>query len=573
MSNQIYIVCSNFVLNPGGSISADYKGYAGSDADAAGYGPGGGAGGGDRGGGGGHGGQGGYGSGRAGGIENDSTNAPALPGSGGGRYGGAGGGLVTIQASGGNVTINGTVTANGASGPNEGGGGSGGGINIICGTFGGSSTGLLSAVGGPAGNSNGGGGGGGRIAVNYTTIAAPCAVRFTVERGMVGTYADIYQDSRAPRNGTLYFPDTQLLTASVTNSGNVLQGVNGEVLFAAGITNWDLSALTISNGVWVGFTNFTLSVMNGITIQTNATLVMRGGILGCPSGDLILTNGAGLHVFGTATNGLGTNYGALVTVGGALRIGSNGWVYIYSHPTNGLSPRFQLGGMVIATGGGINADYKGFLGKGVNLPGWGYGGGGGGATGGDRGAGGGHGGRGGNNNGASGGSANDSTNAPAFPGSAGGGAGSGAGGAGGGMVSIHAVSGSVTIDGTVTANGANGPSYGGAGAGGGIFIACSDFSGSGSLLAFGGNGTAGYGGDGGGGRVAIWYGVPSERISGIVDGSNMRYATISNSYVRFTGTISVTNGNAIVNLPPNGAEPGSIVFLTVARLGSVICVR
>ena len=76
MSNNIYVACSNFTLEGGGTILADKCGYAwgnGPGHGADGNGPGGG----------GYGGKGGIG-GAAGGNPYGSTNAPLDPGSGGG---------------------------------------------------------------------------------------------------------------------------------------------------------------------------------------------------------------------------------------------------------------------------------------------------------------------------------------------------------------------------------------------------------------------------------------------------------------------------------------------------------
>ncbi|MDD5676732.1 MAG: hypothetical protein PHW60_01920 [Kiritimatiellae bacterium] len=102
----------------------------------------------------------------------------------------------------------------------------------------------------------------------------------------------------------------------------------------------------------------------------------------------------------------------------------------------------------------------------------------------------------------------DLTNAPMLPGS--GGAGQGLG-AGGGAVRIDAGNGTVTIEGTINANGRDSGAVGGGGAGGSIYITCGMVGGSsnGSLIAKGGNGYYSSdfvcSGHGGGGRIAIAY--------------------------------------------------------------------
>lgn len=75
------------------------------------------------------------------------------------------------------------------------------------------------------------------------------------------------------------------------------------------------------------------------------------------------------------------------------------------------------------------------------------------------------------------------------------------GGHGGGVVQLYADD-SLTIDGTITANGARSPRNGtGGGSGGSIWIQSKLFSGRGTIQANGGDGL-GYGGGGGGGRIA-----------------------------------------------------------------------
>ena len=102
-----------------------------------------------------------------------SSNAPAMPGSGGGSggtpnvSGGFGGGQAQIVAQA-TVALDGMISANGDVGTgNYRSGGSGGGVYLRCRKFIGSTNGILRASGGP-GSINawiGGGGGGGRIAV------------------------------------------------------------------------------------------------------------------------------------------------------------------------------------------------------------------------------------------------------------------------------------------------------------------------------------------------------------------------------------------------------------------------
>ena len=190
------VLPNGLTVATGGMINANGAGYKGGAAFANtnGFGPGGGkynaVSGGS--GGGGYGGRGGaeINSGSLGGPTYGTSNLPPFqPGSGGGSYsageGGWGGGLVWIEASSGNVTIDGSIQAIGAPeiGHGMAGNGSGGGIYIRCRRLFG--TGSLSVNGGMSssgGADRGGVGGGGRIAVyrvNANTLAATADYGFS----------------------------------------------------------------------------------------------------------------------------------------------------------------------------------------------------------------------------------------------------------------------------------------------------------------------------------------------------------------------------------------------------------
>ncbi|PCI35772.1 MAG: hypothetical protein COB53_10670, partial [Elusimicrobia bacterium] len=179
-------VSGDFNFNTGAFILLDAAGYTGGPASAGcsqrdGNGPGAGVGTGtgfsDTGGAA-HGGNGGYGENTAlGGTAYDSLINPTDLGSGGaggtgscanGGKGGDGGGALLLSVSG-TLTVDGNITANGENGQSNtgsGGGGSGGTLNLTAGTF--TGTGSLSANGGGSAGS-GGAGGGGRIAVTATS--------------------------------------------------------------------------------------------------------------------------------------------------------------------------------------------------------------------------------------------------------------------------------------------------------------------------------------------------------------------------------------------------------------------
>jgi hypothetical protein len=119
----------------------------------------------------------------------------------------------------------------------------------------------------------------------------------------------------------------------------------------------------------------------------------------------------------------------------------------------------------------------------------------------------GYGGAGGKGQSASGGPAYGSSNAPTDPGSSGGAQGVPTGGAaGGGAVRIQA-SGTVTVNGTLSADGLQKIGDNGGGSGGSLYIDCLSIAGNGLIRARGGDAgeSSGNSGGGGGGRLALYY--------------------------------------------------------------------
>lgn len=572
MSNNIYIVCSNFTLNAGGTVLADAKGYAGQNgpgrgADKA-YGSASGGGYGGNGG--------GAASGQAGGIAYGSTQAPFDPGSGGGREigdghaGGAGGGAVRIEATG-TVIIDGVVSANGGNGAvdlvgnrRDGGAGSGGAIYISCRSFGGGTNGILQANGGSVMTKlatvdlGGGAGGGGRIVVNYSGLSGTPAVRVSANCG-VGwqtVSANMPNDWTAPQVGTLGFTNADLLDNVLAAWTGLGAGLNGYVCLQSTNTWSPVNLQVLSNstlGVSAGcFWNITndlkITATGGVVVAEHATLVCGG--------NLTLTNGASLVVYGGETNLSFTNsYGAMVDVASTLAIGSGCWIYPFSHSTNGGSVLLRVGSLALLSGGGINANGRGYArtngpGKGADAP-WSSAGGGG------------YGGKGGTG-GAAGGDPYGSANVPSDPGSGGGnGTGDGIlGGHGGGVVRIEAAD-NVTVNGMASANGNDGGTisghYSGAGAGGSIYISCGSFGGAGGQLSANG-GARVSGAGGGGGRIAVWSGVPiNVRNRYLLNSNDCRAITRSTSWPQFAA-ISVTNGAGNNNGTTNGAFSGTCFF-------------
>ena len=494
----VSIACSNLTVTPSGSIDVSGKGYQGAIGNAwiAGYGPGAGAGGL----GGGYGGRGG----NSGGITYGTTNAPDWSGSGGGsvggnpgRNGGNGGGLVRIQATG-QVSLDGTIKANGTNAGDlnqGGGGGAGGGIYIACRTIT-SSSGRTMADGGKGATGNScSGGGGGRIAVIYDATAqagvipAP-SLRLSAAPG-TGAYSG--------NPGTVYLPDTTFYP--YTN----LQ--DSAFIVISNLTSLSLASLTISNA-WIRFQEgMQVNVTNGVQISGSSGRYEMRNQTALTCGSLVLTNSATMYIYSGPTNGpTWTNYGAKVDVTGDVALATNCWIYAISDSTNGGSVWFHAQTLAIATNAGVNGS-SGYLG-GVGPNGNGYGPGAGKSNGSNPGGGGGYGGTGAYAVATTFGWTYGSSNAPVQCGS-GGGAREQVGrdgGAGGGLVWLEIV-GRVTLNGSLLARGSNPPDMGqggGGGSGGGIYLRCDTLDGSSAgVRADAGTGSAQSGG-GGGGRIALW---------------------------------------------------------------------
>ena len=466
---------TDFTVIAGATVSMNGTGYAGGAANSKGSGPGGGANAGgsynNGGNGGTYGGIGGTGSNtfqynlnpnsNVGGTYGSLT-APVDLGSGGGGgdyAGGAGGGAIYINATG-TVSVAGTVSANGANGISSGntsGGGSGGSIYIKSSTFTGNGT--ITATGGngaTGGNWGGfaGNGAGGRIAIYYSSSNSYSGIP-TVNTGTGGA---------AGNAGTVFIENS--------STHDMLIPANNYVWKATDRTNWNFASLTINGNVTFQGTNAQLmqiSVAGATTIATGVTINAYGS-------NTTNTNGVGVYF----------NLSGNVTIPATSVISANGGGYGSAAGVNG----YGSGGGAHASGsynpGGNGGAYGGIGGIGNN-------------------------GMGSPNNASNTGGAYGSQMTPTDLGSGGGG-GDYAGGAGGGAVRIT-TPGTLTVNGTISANGANGVNSGntsGGGSGGSVYITVGILGGNGIITANGGNGGtggnwSGYGGGGGGGRVTIYY--------------------------------------------------------------------
>lgn len=542
----------NFTVNTAvinGIVTATGKGYQGGQSGAAtGAGTGGAAGTTGGAGGGAHAGVGGSGNAAAGSsISYGSATIPVDMGSGGGysgsvgTNGGAGGGLVTITAT--NLTLAGSIVANGASGLASsfynGGGGAGGGIYLnITGTFNGTG-GTLTANGGVGGTTgpsySGGGGGGGRISISgYTSYTA--ASTFTAYGGAGGSAAGTHGGA-----GTLFVKSGSNNGTLTLDNNNQTNGAlspmpSGQNLSIDEIVLQKGAAFSIPSGVSVTTTQSTFNNPSGVAsiITIAGTFDPQNASFTFPaSTTLTIANTANLKsvtnlTINSVTAGITRGFTSLITdltvgSGSTLTLSSytiaSGWslasltvngTLTHAANTTAVANIVNITATTVTVAGSINVTGKGYQG---GQSGATTGAGTGGAVAGTGAGGGAYGGAGGNGNTGSGSvTTYGSSTVPADFGSGGGYAGSVGvnGGAGGGLVTITATN--FTLTGSIVANGASGLTSsfynGGAGSGGSIYLNVSGtFTGaSGTLTANGGAGTTsgGYGsGGGGGGRIAI----------------------------------------------------------------------
>jgi hypothetical protein len=309
------IVTGDVTVAQGGTINTDGKGYGGA------LGPGAGQSAGTplNGSGAGHGGYGGQSGALAGvGMPNDSIQQPVLLGSGGGRglggMGGAGGGSVKLVI-GGNLRVDGAVSANGANGINDrSGGGAGGSIWLTCSNLSGAGT--LSANGGAGEPSWGGGGGGGRISLQFAanTFAGltPAYGGNGYTRGGAGT---VYTRTNGQAAG-------QLLVDNGGNSGMstpvyaveafYLTAQGGAVISLSPGVSLTLGSLLVASNAWISLSN---SPPPTITVTGSATVQAGGGIIADGAGSIGNYGiGAGRYDLSSYTGG-GGGYGGYGAAG------------------------------------------------------------------------------------------------------------------------------------------------------------------------------------------------------------------------------------------------------------------
>ncbi|MDR3643006.1 MAG: DUF2341 domain-containing protein [Candidatus Doudnabacteria bacterium] len=581
---KINWVVGNLIVDSGGTINVDGKGFNGNQGPGKGT-AGNGAGGAS------YGGLGANGStGAAAGTAYGSLTVPTDIGSGGGTgnsSGGVGGGAVEIAASG-TTTINGNISANGTQLSGSDGGGSGGSIYLTTNTLSGTSS--LSAIGGNSlsGNGIGGGGGGGRIAVYYTTDNS--TVSYSAAGGTnsyggpayYGTPGTVFKKNPGQSFGDLIIDDNNIGGSDETKFP----------LTPIGAYTFDNITLQNSGAIFLSASSATTTIL---TLSNNGYYNAKAGtrlnytLLNLPGAGIIGDSGGTMPLLDQNQDlTIPANLKLVMQDPGASRTYNNVTISgILTHAFNSLAttstPASSLykinyavnGNLTINSGGSVNVDGRGY---GMNNgPGVGANGSGAGAS---------YGGLGGASTGHSTttiGSIYGSSTAPTDLGS---GSTSGAlndGAAGGGVVEFT-VTGNTTINGTISANGLapvgnDGQPPGGA-SGGSIYLTTNDLSGTGSLSAIGGNSyTSGCcnitGGGGGGGRIAV--SLTSNLDNAVV--RSVLGGLQANAEVGGTGTLVPVDQPTVTTQDPTSIADTSvtghgtitsIAFYPVLHYGNVI---
>ena len=482
-----------------------------------------------------------YAGGTHGGQGHDNTRAcygsvtqPTDLGSGAANWGTRGGGAVKLIVTG-TLTVNGTIAADGQMGGGTGNyGGAGGSIWIDCATLAG--TGPISADGGDAvGNW---GGGGGRVAVHYDTKTLATTSITACGDGRGGKYGAA---------GTVYLNDRTAGTDELIVLNN-LNSVEFVTQLTSGTHAYDTVRLEAQAQV---------SVESGTTLDLRGT-TMAGDGTGClyakvgstvnpPPGATWTISNFHFGPMGNTDYSQGPTFdppltNLVVAAGGGMRTPYGYRMYLV------------CSNLTVNDGASVSVYSRGFWQSGPGYYGSSY-------------SGGTHGGQGNANPLACYGSIKQPTTF-----------GSGTcnwGSWGGGAIKL-AVADTVTVNGTITADGQTGGgsgSYGGAG--GSAWIVCHTLAGTGRVSADGGDSAGNWGG--GGGRMAIYYQARTMARSCITadgDGSGGKYGAAGTVYLKDETTgiedLIIDNGGQnsgayLTQLPADNftGDPSSLAFDSV----------
>lgn len=499
-----------------------------------------------------HGGRGGRGNDVFTGTSYGNSLAPTFLGSGGGgsstTAGASGGGKVRLDIAG-ILTVSGSVIANGGTGSGSfgSGGGSGGSVHITAGTVAGSGT--ISANGGngfDGASGDSGGGSGGRIAMYYNTNSSFILSNITATKGFKGGVQTSAADGT---NGTAFALNRKtddgggdlVITSGLDfrsegdyTRANITVYNGAAIVCATGVTSltlgatsildfqgvtWicnNLDSLNLSAGTWTTSNTNTMSLSNaGVDVDwdisnnltlNNMTITGGSGGNSTDGGSWTLDNPIDVSLVGTTLKA-NLNWTGLTS----LSLDASSAINVNSLGCNGGSSAAVNGAGPDTSTGVCAATISGYGDSGTT------------------GAGGSHGGAGGRGNDSFTGTTYGSNTAPVLLGSGGGGSSTTFGGIGGGKIRLD-TTGTLTINGAISANGATGSgSFGsGGGSGGSIYITTRTLAGTGTIDADAGNGFDGLSGDsggGGGGRIAIYYVTDSNSLAANLGTSNVALGT------------------------------------------------
>jgi RHS repeat-associated protein len=408
----------------------------------------------------------GLGGGSSNGVYGDFRN-PNDAGSGGGAasdsLGGNGGGLIRIIAQ--TLNLDGAILANGSGGGTaDAGGGSGGAIRIDVGTL--SGTGQVRANGQdgkPRVNIGGGGGGGGRVAIYYQIVSGFDLAKISAFGGTGnggqpnGGSGTVYLQGPAREAGELIIDNNNLAVSSLTTP--IPNPASGGIA---------LTHLRLRRQARVRFDSL-LTLTGALELTFNAELVSTQRVV---AGTIGVTNNSLItHLPATATASFKVDISAgMFTIDATSKIDVSGRGFLGGRqPGNPFIGRGMTFGFQAGSSGDAGGSYGGLGGGPSN-------------------------------------SLYGNLVDPNEPGS-GGGASAGPAGNGGGLIRIAAQT--LTLNGSILANGEGGGCCdAGGGSGGGIRIDVGSLTGTGQIRANGQDGKdrANFGGGGGGGgRIAVYF--------------------------------------------------------------------
>ncbi len=466
-------VATNLTIDSGGAIDVSELGYAANQGPGESDGRAGAS----------HGGEGGFGF-QATTTHPDtygSINNPTNLGSGSASHRGGGAIVITVGHS---LTNNGTISATGKdSVPVSNGGGAGGSVNIETATIAGNGT--IDADGGEGESGNaGGGGGGGRVSIrltgsgadfssvtigNITAVGGPSGPSSGGDPSAAGTVhlktaaqtygdliirgIDVSGDAVTPlRDGTFQFD-----SITVTNFGTLAVTTNGVLNLTGTALHHDSTTNSITSRIVIGQDNGSLTLP--ASFSTAGILSKDGTATFAMTTDLTIESGGILtHETGSSTEDHKLN----VSLTGNLTVDSGGAIFVARRGyTSGTGPGVSSGR------GGPGHGGEGGLGFGASFRGTTYG---------------------------------SVTNPTTYGTRA-----SYQNHAGGGAI-IMTVSGALTNNGLISADGENAlplSDNGAGGAGGSVNLKVATIAGSGDVTANGGDSDSNAAGGGGGGRIAV----------------------------------------------------------------------